>query len=779
MPFFKVYNCFPSFTNTFEYEGVTRTNPLPNYGGVGDHLQDYFVNHMAETPSGGGEALAAFLASQKTLTGIVAADLTGMANNLSVNYGISGSSEGYALLDFRGDSWKHLIGDGIIAASDIGNNPAYNTTKTAAISILNHFKNHFPNIKWAYAGLPHLPKFTTFAPTAGSSFSWAPSLTNNAGATNNNWDSSHPTGAAYGTQIFDWAHTPSELKDFYNSNCISRVEDILDAAGWACPDITPTIPQRSAFGTFTNSVVSDNQYTRALVSLTKSYADAQVRQFVVQPLVCSTLRSRTPHPFDDLGGIFTEGQYAQGVSGTIIEANVGFSGSSAFASDDDLLISTLRAGLLEPAAQEGVHGFVYRDSIPMMIELACTGATPSGLQAQEAVSRARNYIARRAYGIDDTSLFPWSSLKTELKVYFSQEVVSEQLKAISESIPVGDITWRSAYAGGKYAQDNGASTTLDVYDSVAWASGSNQNLNKTMPICPCPPLGLGACCKNNTCADGVSEADCLAGGGSWQGADTLCSNFPNPPCAEAVVNCCISGVSCTPNVPESVCAAQGGVAIDSCANCCTPDISCVCLKICTVQDICPPNTFSCTRTCKFYDLLPNPCCDCANTTPIECDGIGTELRCGSTDCPPCCGTIVSVSTALQLCCAFGCNSNYGGTLCTFWDCSCLANTACVPVGQALTDPNIPAEIKSEIINDLTGFFGEEIVKATFPEFFTNTAFRQTKTIANTVSYYKGIGIDQSIAYVNLKLNYAPTVATVERIQSEFAFDRLLLPISYT
>jgi hypothetical protein len=69
--------------------------------------------------------------------------------------------------------------------------------------------------------------------------------------------------------------------------------------------------------------------------------------------------------------------------------------------------------------------------------------------------------------------------------------------------------------------------------------------------CPQPE---GACCLvDGTCVE-VTEADCLAQGGTYQGDSTLCANVTCPPVAGA---CCLSDGSCV-QVSEADCLTQGG-----------------------------------------------------------------------------------------------------------------------------------------------------------------------------------------------------------------------------
>ena len=797
--YYKVYNCFPSFTSTFELDGTTRTNPLPSYDGLGDHLEDYFVNRMAETPAGGYDNLVAFLASQKSLTGIVAADLTGMANNLSVKFGITGSTEGYALLDFRGDSWKYLIGDGIVGPSNTTNIPAYTNTLNAAVSILTHFKNRYPLVKWAFAGLPHLPQYTTFAPTngTGTAFAWDTSLTNSAGATNNHWDPQHPTGGDYGTAFFNWYHTPSDLRLFHYNKALSRCSAVLDAAGWACPDINPVVTEESKFGTFVHSIESQNNYASDLTRLTDSYASEQRRQFKVMPLVSSVLRSRTEHQFDDTGASagFDSVGFNYGVSGQVVTTYSGYTGASANASDCPMSISILRAGILEPAARNGAVGFVYQDNFPLLIELACTGATQSSETARQAVERARNFVGDKVYGTTDISLLPWSSLKSELKSYISQNIIAPQLRAFSETLPIGETFMRSLIAGN-HAVQGGVSKNIGEYDSVAWSqtsfintdgSVSNQTSTNQSSVveCQCPQPPTGACCKDGTCSDGVRQADC---NGTWS-QDTPCSSLSsNPECKPQNVLCCENG-NCTTK-PSDQC---GGRAVDDCAECpCgsgSNPTDCICVRECTTDCTTGDGTVV-QKHCKAYDIGPGACCCQPGVgTPSGCSGIRQGLNCdcvpdgpppfgGSNCCPGQCADDIQVSPALASCCGVaGCQDAWASA-CPNTGC-CTVSDGCTPVSELLADPNVSNSLKMSVIHDLTTYFGITLTDAEIANYTQNTAFRNSQTVSNTLAYYTSLGQNETFAYINLIANYRPTTLTVSRIKSEFAFDRMLLPIEYT
>ncbi len=76
----------------------------------------------------------------------------------------------------------------------------------------------------------------------------------------------------------------------------------------------------------------------------------------------------------------------------------------------------------------------------------------------------------------------------------------------------------------------------------------------TMDITDAGPPPTGACCQTDgTCADGLTQADCEAGGGTYQGDTVLC--FDVVTCLGA---CCAPDGTCT-DVSADACATSGGV----------------------------------------------------------------------------------------------------------------------------------------------------------------------------------------------------------------------------
>jgi hypothetical protein len=840
LPYYKVYNCFPSFGSTFIQNGVVTPNPLPNYGSMGDHLQDYFDNRMGETPAGGVGNLVAFLGSEKSLTSIHQDSLTGMANNLSTSYGITTGTVGYALLDFRGDSWKYLVGDGIIGPSNMTNSPIYDSVKSSAVSILNHFNNQYPNIKWSYAGLPNIPQFTTFAPTAGSSFSWSPSLTN-SGITNSHWDASHPTGPAYGEVFSDWEHTPTELKTFYKNQSINRVKDILDVSGWMCPDINPTISALSTFGYFMFPLKGLHIHTREVVSSASDYSSSQNREFRVMPLVCSLYRSRESHVFDSAltgsGAYFTNMTYAEGASGTVLEVYNGFTGNTVDAADDTIPESAMKAGMLEPAAFAGADGFVYQDQMPILIDLACTGATQADDRMTQAVSRARKYISNTVYGTNNISTIPWTTRADEVKGYISYNVTAKLLTTISESIPVGDPSWKIL------AAENGVKTPdesegVTGYRSAYWESNSPSTEpqqfttpSQSLVDCLCTPPKIGACCKDDGCADNVSDVDCSNLGGSFE-ENTLCSALSNTTGCAPFCECC-TRTGCAGRMTMAQCISQGGgcvsKTIDNPDGICNtnPNIlggvnCCVnknyCLVTCTGPTVeCPSG-----KTCRRY-YLADYSCKCQDT---DNDGeIDPDLR---ITCPPIacgakclkqCDTLTYFEGILHACCSNDVclNSNSNAGVCQFFGCpdtgcrdSCATppNPILPPSGGTEWSANektqyflnnLDIDMRTEVIEEMTNIFGYEIISAENSAGIMSVTsvtqpFRQKSAVLNSLNYYMQRLPNENVSYMNLIQNYKLGLVgsaggvgdifqpynhnIVARIQSEFAFDRFLLLNSY-
>lgn len=589
----KVYNCFPSFTSTFvsNYNNATVANPVPNYGSFGDHIKDYFDKHMSETVVGGTDYLVAFLASSKDLTSIVASDLTGMNLTVQAQYNLTPQTEGYALLDFRGESWKYIIGDGIAGPSNTGLT-AYTETKTSAVEILNYFKGNFPLVKWSFAGLPHLPWYTTFAPKDGQAWEWLPSQTNTPGSANNWWDADHPIGASHGNdsaQFFMWKNTPQPLKRFYASESITRVRDILDVSDWACPDTTPPMSDAFDFGKYLSSTVNVNDHTLHLVEQTKEYAKNTRRKFVVMPLVSNMHSSRESDYLDSYGSFLT--QRRQVVQERIIEDVPSRNRESSevrkrtvqptlrasvytdFAVEEDgnsrehdALIphKYLAAGMMEPAIRAGADGIIYQDLIPLMVAQATRTYQYSTSQPDQ--NRSRNFLAREVYKTNDPTVIPWAGVENELLAHLSYEVVPGILKRIPETIPVGDKNWKTEYLRNPPTNPSSSSPSAEVdgYKSIAWIKPPQPTNISTLLGDPTQGGGGGAnCCgpEKGTCCLGKVPHPYAPGYGQGIADDwpyaALCLNTNHPE-----NDPCLAPNNYDPNNPRRCCLDN--VTLDEC-----------------------------------------------------------------------------------------------------------------------------------------------------------------------------------------------------------------------
>jgi hypothetical protein len=680
MAHYRLFNAYPSFGSTFTENDVVLNNPIPNYGMMATHLTDYFENQMSETTVSGTDYLSAFIASNKSLTSIVESDMTAMANDVSIDFGITSSTIGYAALDFRGESWKYLIGDGIIGPSNINNTPAFTETLNAATNILNFFRGKYPSIKWAFVGLPHLPKYTCFAPTAGSSFSWGEGLTNNPGTTNNHWDASHPTGpsgmsGSYGDRIFEWNHTPSNLAAFYKSRVIERTRPILEASGWLCPDINPVGTDSTQFGYYVHSIFAHNSYTTELIRTAKEFSQSRLVDCKIIPVFNSMMRSRESHVFDDPFGQFKIRRETEpGGPNIDIQYLAGFSGGSGslYASDIDLSLSFLRSAMLEPAALNGAVGFIYEDNIPLMVNFACTGSTSHTAQEEEAILRAKNFISNTVYDRTDISLIPWTSVKNEVLSVLSYKITAAQLRVISESIPIGN-SW--SFVDNRIQVPDGESVGVSEYKSVFWkrcnagvctdaGESSFREYRESNPLIaecdgcgpPPPDCNRGACCYEEGgvgfCGDDICEGDCagnfipLSSNVCGAGVPITCANLGGAgvgeaaPCSEVgFENRCWTDIIGPPPPPDPCCLAQG---LD-------PDKPCVEVRICSYDcTFCdnkdsdcdgildapngcaspplPPGTIEETtkeRTCRKYRIAAGACC-CVDCTGFPGDTPGLD-----------------------------------------------------------------------------------------------------------------------------------------------------------
>jgi hypothetical protein len=153
--------------------------------------------------------------------------------------------------------------------------------------------------------------------------------------------------------------------------------------------------------------------------------------------------------------------------------------------------------------------------------------------------------------------------------------------------------------------------------------------------------------SNGSCTDSL-PSDCLAGGGSPQGAGTTCATAT---CASTQA-CCLSSGTCTDAIPAA-CAAAGGIlqgAGTTCAGRVCPTIQACCLPGGTCLDVLPSacttaggtpqgvRTTCAGTTCASVQACCLPDGTCLDATPAGCATAGGTLRgagtsCSGTTCP--------------------------------------------------------------------------------------------------------------------------------------------------
>jgi hypothetical protein len=176
----------------------------------------------------------------------------------------------------------------------------------------------------------------------------------------------------------------------------------------------------------------------------------------------------------------------------------------------------------------------------------------------------------------------------------------------------------------------------------------------------------------------------------------------------------------------------------------------------------------CTQANQSQNCI-HPCADSVKIEPDLCDccGLkrtdnnGQEESCCERDVPG--GLCLSIQPSISCTCQF---SDYVNINTSFF-----------------TSEYISDDMKKAVISDLYGFldpkgtlysFYENIFRQ-FPEY---SNMRKPGTVGNSLSYFGSIFKDSKNTNKSLYYNYKPSTQTINRIKSEFAFDRFLKVISY-
>lgn len=213
------------------------------------------------------------------------------------------------------------------------------------------------------------------------------------------------------------------------------------------------------------------------------------------------------------------------------------------------------------------------------------------------------------------------------------------------SIPIG-VPPAPPSETGACCYDDGGCDVLSESDCTA-AEGIWQGSGTTCEETEC----TGACCNGTDCATDMTKADCESGGGTFQGIGSDCD--PNP-CGGDTGACCYDADgSCVGGLTGTECSGSGGVFWGG-ASC--DDGPCV-AACCLNDGTCGVTTqFNCEITLEsawlgyfgIVDCDPNPC--------INCSGLSyPAFPCYLPDplFAHCCGSISELFPYGSQCCGSG------------------------------------------------------------------------------------------------------------------------------
>ncbi len=157
--------------------------------------------------------------------------------------------------------------------------------------------------------------------------------------------------------------------------------------------------------------------------------------------------------------------------------------------------------------------------------------------------------------------------------------------------------------------------------------------------CGGPPFNTGACCTDFACSI-LTAADCVSGGGIYQGDGIPCS--PNPcPSPENPSGCCFypDDPECH-EVTQEICFFHGSTPTGPDFHCCnSPNNSC-CFSTLEFPSHCctdPDGGYFC---CQVESGVEKSCCGfgcCSTFTETCCDSGAGFFYCCDTDTQECCG----------------------------------------------------------------------------------------------------------------------------------------------
>ena len=607
--FFQIYDYSQSFAPS------VGASAQSDYGLYGKQV-DALFNGLSNTPGGTG-SLAVRFVSDAGLTYYsnalgASASVTAYIRN---KFPITTQASGLGLIDLQSSpDWVHIVGDGIIGASK-GSTTATAETSTqqyinGVTTLFGLLSTTYPNIEWAIAGLPYIPYHMTYAPPVGETPAWDASLTNNGNYSSPYWwDPHHPTGNT--ETLYDWSFVSAKVSDFYTTVVKQGPQNTILSScniGWMCPDIRVPYTNSMPFYEYGYNTEANYLRNKKLCTMASDFGDSILVK--TYPLISNISPSRKLTKYDDHAGTYTETQKEQFSSFLSITGS-SFVGGTSSASDSYYPMMAFRVDTIQAAVDGNVHGFIYQDASPMLIDMACSASLTSGQNGYDMQIRARNLFSNLMFGgayslgYEPIAGYTADSVRRELSRYSAYESMG-YLNDIRESVHIEGYGLRNTeprkngwFRSAKnpsstgYTGNNGPShisTNTEASDALYgtqnW-TGFDDSAQGGCEVCCGLSFTPLACCCATIIWEGVSQGDCC-NQYAVASIDVIQTKFDgneccNPNCgtsfpidwASEFICCgsspdCSNVVSCNSACPCSECSEQAGWE-----NCCAPGLPCV------------------------------------------------------------------------------------------------------------------------------------------------------------------------------------------------------------
>ena len=437
--FFQIYDYSQSFAPSV---GASAQSDYGLYGKQVDALFNGLSNHP-----GGTGSLAVRFVSDAGLTYYsnalgASASVTAYIRN---KFPITTQASGLGLIDLQSSpDWVHIVGDGIIGASK-GSTTATAETSTqqyinGVTTLFGLLSTTYPNIEWAIAGLPYIPYHMTYAPPVGETPAWDASLTNNGNYSSPYWwDPHHPTGNT--ETLYDWSFVSGKVSDFYTTVVKQGPQNTILSScniGWMCPDIRVPYTNSMPFYEYGYNTEANYLRNKKLCTMASDFGDSILVK--TYPLISNISPSRKLTKYDDHAGTYTETQKEQ-LSSFLSITGSSFVGGTSSASDSYYPMMAFRVDTIQAAVDGNVHGFIYQDASPMLIDMACSASLTSGQNGYDMQIRARNLFSNLMFGgayslgYEPIAGYTADSVRRELSRYSAYESMG-YLNDIRESVNI-------------------------------------------------------------------------------------------------------------------------------------------------------------------------------------------------------------------------------------------------------------------------------------------------------------------------------------------------------